>query len=189
MLFGNHLDLRSQTQHFQNGWRSRTPINQAENQILLQPNWNDPWNLSHPRKSIWELGDTRSNVQRVRVQRVLLLPETKNPARSPEPRNPVRPPEPRNLVRNYIPTPRTLGSSLSIRGSHRVSKDMPGRENLKIFADFRHSSWFSWGIRISIVLGSSPDAPIVIRMTNINFIRFTSLPYFTHQFPFNEPPV
>ena len=67
-------------------------------------------------------------------------------------------------------TKSNLGSSLSIWGSHRVSTEITGRENLKVFADFRHSWWFSWGILISMVLGSSPTGPTVIRMTNINFI-------------------
>ena len=43
--------------------------------------------------------------------------------------------------------PLISGSSLSILGSHRVYEDSViigiGRENLKVFADFRHSSRFS----------------------------------------------
>ena len=82
MLFGNPLDPRSQTQHSQNGWRLRNQINLGGTQTQSHPNWNDLWKLSHTRKSIWELGDTRSREQRVRGRKVSSQPETRNPVRN-----------------------------------------------------------------------------------------------------------
>jgi hypothetical protein len=75
---------------------------------------------------------------------------------------------------DHVFTPRISGSSFSILGSQRVSDDSVtigiGNENLKVLADFRHSARFSWGMRISMVLGSSLDVPIIRIITKMNFI-------------------
>jgi hypothetical protein len=80
---------------------------------------------------------------------------------------------------DQVLTPRVSGSSFVIRGSQRVSEEKVtigiGSVNLKVLADLRHSARFSCGMRISIVFGSSSDAPIVRMITKMNFM--TEFPY------------